>query len=607
MCGIVGYTGEKNCTDILLDCLSKLEYRGYDSAGIAMHLNGEIEVVKSEGRLENLCNKIKDYTSDLNSNCGIGHTRWATHGAPNDVNSHPHSSAQITLVHNGIIENYSSLKEHLTKHGYTFESDTDTEVLVKLIDYHYNKNPLENLIHALEQVRGSYAIAVLFKDLPDKIFCVRKESPLIVGYGENENFLASDIPAILKYTKKYSILEEGEIAVVSKNSIDIYNEFGDEIQKEILTVDWDMQAAEKAGFPHFMLKEIHEQPTALKNTINPRVENGICSLKNEGITDDFLNNINNIHIVACGTAMHAGIVGKYAIEQLSRVHCFVEIASEFRYKNPILQENDLVIILSQSGETLDSLAALNLAKERNIKTLAIVNVVGSSIARNADYVIYTHAGPEIAVASTKAYSVQMASMYVFAICLADAKNTKPKNELIHLTNMLQNAPQYVENMLLDCEDIQYLANRFMSCENMFFMGRGFDYALSLEASLKLKEISYIHCEAYAAGELKHGTISLIFNGTPVVALATQDSIFEKTISNVKEVKSRGARVILMCKESVNIPLDIFDYVIRVPSFEDFLMPLLCIIPMQLFAYYMSVLRGCDVDKPRNLAKSVTVE
>ncbi len=607
MCGIVGYIGDKNSTDVLVDCLSKLEYRGYDSAGIAMHLNGEIEVIKAEGRLKNLEEKIENYKGELVSECGIGHTRWATHGAPSDVNSHPHSSARITLVHNGIIENYSSLKEHLIKHNYTFESDTDTEVLVKLIDYNYTKNPLKDLIHALDQVRGSYALAVLFKDFPDKIFCVRKESPLIVGYGDGENYLASDIPAILKYTKKYSILEEGEIAVISKENIDIFNEYGDAVFKEILEVNWDLEAAEKAGYAHFMLKEIYEQPTALKNTISPRVENNMPNFNNDELSDEFLKDINNIHVVACGTAMHAGMVAKFAIEKLARVPSSVEIASEFRYKDPILNKNDLVIIMSQSGETLDSLAALKLAKERGIKTLAVVNVVGSSIARTADYVLYTHAGPEIAVASTKAYSVQMATLYLFALRLAYAKNIMQENEVKHFVNELQKVPAVVEKMLEECENIKYLASRFMSAENMFFMGRGFDYALSLEASLKLKEISYIHSEAYAAGELKHGTISLIFDGTPVIALATQDNIFEKTISNVKEVKTRGAKVVILCREDTVVPEDVYDYIVRIPNFEGLFMPMLSIIPMQLFAYYMSILRGCDVDKPRNLAKSVTVE
>ncbi len=607
MCGIVGYVGKGNSTEILLDCLSKLEYRGYDSAGIAMHLNGEIAVVKAEGRLENLCNKVNRSQTSLNADCGIGHTRWATHGVPSDINSHPHSSAQITLVHNGIIENYSSLKKHLLKHGYTFESDTDTEVLVKLIDYHYTKKPLENLMHTLEQVKGSYALAVLFKDFPDNIFCVRKESPLIIGYGENENFLASDIPAILKYTKKYSVLDEGEIAVISKENIEVYSEFGDIVEKEILEVNWDMQAAEKAGYPHFMLKEIHEQPSALKNTVNPRVKDDLPDFSLENLSDEFLSNVNNIHIVACGTAMHAGIVGKYVIEKLARVNTFVEIASEFRYKNPIIDKDDLVIIVSQSGETLDSLAALKLAKERNVKTLAIVNVVGSSIARAADYVLYTHAGPEIAVASTKAYSVQIATLYLLALSLSRAKQIMKTDEIMHFTKQLQLVPEIIAKMLNECEEIKYLASRFMAVENMFFMGRGFDYALSLEASLKLKEISYIHSEAYAAGELKHGTISLIFDGTPVVALATQDNIYEKTISNIKEVKTRGAKVILLCKENCDAPRDIYDYIVKLPCFEEIFMPLLSIVPLQLFAYYMSVLRGCDVDKPRNLAKSVTVE
>lgn len=607
MCGIVGYIGPRRSSDVLLDGLSKLEYRGYDSAGIALTgPDGEIHVTKAEGRLSVLAEKVRAMPP-VDSHCGIGHTRWATHGAPSDINSHPHSSARISLVHNGIIENYAQLKEHLMEHGYAFCSDTDTEVLVKLLDYNYHGEPLAAIMKTMGEVRGSYGLAILFRDFPDRIFSVRWESPLIVGYGKGENFLASDIPALLKYTREYSILDEGEIAVVSQDEVQIYNELGHPVKKEHLTASWDIEAAEKGGYPHFMLKEIHEQPTALCSTIGPHVDNGLPQLGVDALDDLALQKIRNIHIVACGTAMHAGMVGKTAIERLARVPVNVDIASEFRYRDPLLTSDDLVIIISQSGETLDTLAALKLAKERGAKTLAVVNVVGSSIARAADWVIYTHAGPEIAVASTKAYSVQLAVMYLFALRLSLARGTQSEEEVRRLTTALQHVPELLEPLLDNCNEIKYLASQFMNSDDLFFMGRGFDYSLSLEGSLKLKEISYVHSEAYAAGELKHGTISLIVDGTPVVALATQENVYEKTISNVKEVKTRGGRVILLCKESAQVPADVADFVVRLPDFEDIFMPMLMIVPLQLFAYYMSVLRGCDVDKPRNLAKSVTVE
>lgn len=607
MCGIVGYIGPRRSSDVLLDGLSKLEYRGYDSAGIALTgPDGEIHVTKAEGRLSVLAEKVRAMPP-VDSHCGIGHTRWATHGAPSDINSHPHSSARISLVHNGIIENYAQLKEHLMEHGYEFCSDTDTEVLVKLLDYNYHGEPLAAIMKTMGEVRGSYGLAILFRDFPDRIFSVRRESPLIVGYGKGENFLASDIPALLKYTREYSILDEGEIAVVSQDEVQIYNELGHPVKKEHLTASWDIEAAEKGGYPHFMLKEIHEQPTALRSTIGPHVDNGLPQLGIAALDDLALQKIRNIHIVACGTAMHAGMVGKTAIERLARVPVNVDIASEFRYRDPLLTSDDLVIIISQSGETLDTLAALKLAKERGAKTLAVVNVVGSSIARAADWVIYTHAGPEIAVASTKAYSVQLAVMYLFALRLSLARGAQSEEEVRRLTTALQHVPELLEPLLDNCNEIKYLASQFMNSDDLFFMGRGFDYSLSLEGSLKLKEISYVHSEAYAAGELKHGTISLIVDGTPVVALATQENVYEKTISNVKEVKTRGGRVILLCKESAQVPADVADFVVRLPDFEDIFMPMLMIVPLQLFAYYMSVLRGCDVDKPRNLAKSVTVE
>ena len=606
MCGIVGYVGKRNAQNVLLDGLEKLEYRGYDSAGVALALEGGIRVVKSKGRLAELRKKL-ELQALAESRCGIGHTRWATHGEPSDVNSHPHSTPRVSIVHNGIIENYGILKERLMAKGYTFESETDTEVLVKLIDNCYEGEPLKALHEALGMVRGSYALAVLFKDFPNTVFAVKRESPLIVGWGEGENFVASDIPALLKYTRKYSVLEEGDLAVVTAESIQFYNEFAEPVEREVLTADWDMEAAEKGGYPHFMLKEINEQPAAITATVSPRVENGLPDLRIPELSDEVLRGIGTIHLVACGTAMHAGMVGKAAIEALARVPAEVDIASEFRYRNPILRPNDLVIIISQSGETSDTLAALKLAKSRGVPVLAIVNVVGSSIARAADHVLYTYAGPEIAVASTKAYMVQMCVLYLFAFRLALARGEQTEAEIRRLTAELLRASEVIKPRLADCEQIKYLASRFVNTQSCFFIGRGFDYSLSLEGSLKLKEISYVHSDAYAAGELKHGTISLITDGVPVIALATQKQVYEKTISNAKETKSRGAKVLLFTTKDAVVPEGVADYVVRLDDYDDLLMPLQLIVPLQLFAYYMAVLRGCDVDKPRNLAKSVTVE
>ena len=541
------------------------------------------------------------------SGCGIGHTRWATHGEPSDVNSHPHSTPRVSIVHNGIIENYGVLKERLMAKGYTFESETDTEVLVKLIDSCYEGEPLKALRAALAMVRGSYALAVLFRDFPDTLFAVKRESPLIVGWGEEENFIASDIPALLKYTRRYSVLEEGDMAVVNADGIRFYNEFAEPVEREVLTANWDQEAAEKGGYPHFMLKEINEQPAAITATVSPRVENGLPDLRVPELTDERLRRIGTVHLVGCGTAMHAGMVGKAAIEALARVPAQVEIASEFRYRNPILRPEDLVIIISQSGETSDTLAALKLAKSRGVPVLAIVNVVGSSIARAADYVMYTYAGPEIAVASTKAYMVQMCVLYLFALRLAYARGMQTDAEIRRLTAELLRAGEVIKPRLADCEQIKYLASRFVNTQSCFFIGRGFDYSLSLEGSLKLKEISYVHSDAYAAGELKHGTISLVTDGVPVIALATQKQVYEKTISNAKETKSRGAKVLLFTTQDAVVPDGVADYVVRLDDYDDLLMPLQLIVPLQLFAYYMAVLRGCDVDKPRNLAKSVTVE
>ena len=606
MCGIVGYVGKRSAQDVLLDGLEKLEYRGYDSAGVALALDGGIRVVKTKGRLAALREKLAAQQL-AQSFCGIGHTRWATHGEPSDVNSHPHSTPRVSIVHNGIIENYGLLKERLAAKGYTFQSETDTEVLVKLIDSCYTGDPLRALQQALAKVRGSYALAVLFRDYPDTIFAVKRESPLIVGWGEGENFVASDIPALLKYTRKYSVLEEGDMAVCTTEGIRFYNEFGEPVERQQLTADWDMEAAEKGGYPHFMLKEINEQPAAIMATVSPRVEDGLPVLRIPELTDEVLRGIGRVHLVGCGTAMHAGMVGKSAIEALARVPAEVDIASEFRYRDPILEKNDLVIIISQSGETSDTLAALKLAKSRGVPVLAIVNVVGSSIARAADYVMYTYAGPEIAVASTKAYMVQMCVLYLFALRLAYARGRLSEAETRRYTAQLLRAPEVIKPRLADCEQIKYLASRYVNTQSCFFIGRGFDYALSLEGSLKLKEISYVHSDAYAAGELKHGTISLITDGVPVIALATQKQVYEKTISNAKETRSRGARVLLFTTKDAVVPEGVADAVIRLDEYEDILMPLQLIVPLQLFAYYMAVLRGCDVDKPRNLAKSVTVE
>ena len=606
MCGIVGYVGKRSAQDVLLDGLEKLEYRGYDSAGVALALDGGIRVVKSKGRLTQLRQKLAAQAL-AQSFCGIGHTRWATHGEPSDVNSHPHSTPRVSIVHNGIIENYGILKERLIAKGYTFESETDTEVLVKLIDSCYTGDPLRALQEALAKVRGSYALAVLFRDRPDTIFAVKRESPLIVGWGEGENFVASDIPALLKYTRRYSVLEEGDMAVCTAEGIRFYNEFAEPVQRPVLTADWDMEAAEKGGYPHFMLKEINEQPTAITATVSPRVEDGMPDLRIPQLTDEVLRSIGTVHLVGCGTAMHAGMVGKAAIETLARVPAEVDIASEFRYRDPILNPNDLVIIISQSGETSDTLAALKLAKSRGVPVLAIVNVVGSSIARAADYVLYTYAGPEIAVASTKAYMVQLCVLYLFALRLAYARGRLSEAETRRYTAQLLRAPEIIKARLADCDQIKYLASRYMNTQSCFFIGRGFDYSLSLEGSLKLKEISYVHSDAYAAGELKHGTISLITDGVPVIALATQKQVYEKTISNAKETRSRGARVLLFTTKNAVVPEGVADAVIRLDEYEDLLMPLQLIVPLQLFAYYMAVLRGCDVDKPRNLAKSVTVE
>lgn len=607
MCGIVGYVGKRDCTDVLINGLSKLEYRGYDSAGIAVfNKNQKIEVAKSKGRLQNLVDKMNADGKPM-GNAGIGHTRWATHGEPSDVNSHPHSGGRVTIVHNGIIENYKEIKDYLTDKGVSFASDTDTEVAAKLLDYNYNGSPIKTIMDTIRSLEGSYALGIIFADHPNVVYAVRKESPLIVGVGEDESFIASDVPAVLEYTKNYYLLEHEEIAVLDNNGVEIFDSFGRRIQKELKTADWDVEAIGKGGYEHFMLKEIHEQPTAIRNTIKPRIKDGLPNLEECGITPQVLREFRQIFIVACGTAMHAGMMGKYVVEKLAGVPVIVDIASEFRYRDPIVGEGDLVIIISQSGETADSKAAMHLAKEKGAKTLAIVNAMGSSIAREADMLIYTHAGPEIAVASTKAYMVQIAVMYLFAFEMALAVGKIDENECRRLVSLLEETPDMIENILEHKEATQYIAASLINADSLLYIGRGLDYALSMEGSLKLKEISYIHSEAYAAGELKHGTISLINEGMPVIAVATQQALFDKTISNIQEVKSRGAKVILVCRDSYQPEQNTADMKFGLPDFDDMLMPMLAVVPLQLIAYYTSVHRGNDVDKPRNLAKSVTVE
>lgn len=606
MCGIVGYIGKKDCTKILLDSLSKLEYRGYDSAGIAVFENEEIKVKKTKGRIAQLEEKIHR-NGWINGNCGIGHTRWATHGEPSDVNSHPHGNANISIVHNGIIENYGKIKAFLETKGYVFESQTDTETVAKLLDYYYNGDPIDTIKNVISDIEGSYALGILFKDFPNKIYAVRKDSPLIVGVGDDEAFIASDIPAFLKFTNKYYLLETNEIVVLEDGKAEIFDKHGFAVEKELLIADWDMEAAEKGGYEHFMLKEINEQPSAVSATISPRISDGMPNLEECGLTLEKLNSYSNIFVVACGTAMHAGLVGKYVIEQIGRIPVTVDVASEFRYRNPIISDKDLVIVVSQSGETADTLEALRLSKKMGADTLAIVNVVGSSISREADMVIYTHAGLEISVASTKAYSVQIAVFYLLAFELAYAKGAISKEECMRLTKELESVPSMLEIVLKQDVICKYVASTLVNAENLLYIGRGLDYAMSMEGSLKLKEISYIHSESYAAGELKHGTISLVTDAMPVIAVATQRNLFDKTVSNAKEVKARGGKVIFVTHNYINVDDDIADYKIGLPTIDDLLMPMLTVVPLQLIAYYTSVLRGNDVDKPRNLAKSVTVE
>lgn len=612
MCGIVGYNGTLPAAPILLNGLQKLEYRGYDSAGIAVRNEetGKIEIVKAKGRLKKLI-EMTDAGSAVPGTCGIGHTRWATHGEPSVKNAHPHCSEDksVVVVHNGIIENYQELKEKLVKSGYHFYSQTDTEVATKLIDYYYKKTgtPLEAISRAMLRVRGSYAFGIMFHDLPGKLFAARKDSPLIIGKNETGCLIASDVPAILDSTRSVYYIGNHEIAEITSTDIHFYNLDLEEIQKEMVEIKWDAEAAEKGGYEHFMLKEIHEQPKAVQDTIGAYVKDENISLEDTGLSDEVLAELERIYIIACGSAYHVGIAAKYVIENLARVPVEVDLASEFRYRNPIFAAHSLVIVISQSGETADSLAALRLAKEHGIPVLGIVNVVGSSIARESDYIMYTYAGPEISVATTKAYSTQLIASYLLASQMAKVKGRITEERCKELLKEMNTLPGKIQKILDDKERLQWFASKYANAKDIFFIGRGIDYAISLEGSLKMKEISYIHSEAYAAGELKHGTISLIEDGILVVGVMTQKDLFEKTLSNMVEVKSRGAYLMgLTCYGNYSIE-DTADFSVYVPKTEKYFATSLAIIPLQLLGYYVSVAKGLDVDKPRNLAKSVTVE
>ena len=612
MCGIVGFTGCHQAAPILLDGLSKLEYRGYDSAGIAVRDGeGETEVIKAKGRLKVLSEKTNDGES-VPGNCGIGHTRWATHGEPSENNAHPHVSddGNVVAVHNGIIENYQELKDKLLRKGYAFYSETDTEVAVKLVDYYYKKyegTPVDAINHAMVRIRGSYALAIMFKDYPEEIYVARKDSPMILGVSDGESYVASDVPAILKYARNVYYIGNLEMARVRKGEITFYNLDGEEIQKQMKTIEWDAEAAEKAGFEHFMMKEIHEQPKAVQDTLNSVVKDGQIDFSEIGLTDENIQDIDQIYIIACGSAYHVGMAAQYVFEDMVRVPVRVELASEFRYRNPILNPKALAIIISQSGETADSLAALRLCKENNIRTLGIVNVVGSSIAREADNVFYTLAGPEISVATTKAYSTQLIAAYALAIQFAKVKGTISEEQYAAYIKELETLPDKIQRIIDDKERIQWFASKQANAKDVFFIGRGIDYAICLEGSLKMKEISYIHSEAYAAGELKHGTISLIEDGTLVIGVLTQPALYEKTVSNMVECRSRGAYLMgLTTFGNYNIE-DTADFTVYIPKTDPHFATSLAVIPLQLLGYYVSVAKGLDVDKPRNLAKSVTVE
>lgn len=612
MCGIVGFTGQQQAAPILLEGLSKLEYRGYDSAGVVVR-DGDApaEIVKAKGRLKVLSEKTNGGEA-VPGTCGIGHTRWATHGEPSENNAHPHSSddMNVVAVHNGIIENYQEIKDKLLKKGYTFYSQTDTEALVKLVDYYYKKyqvGPIDALAKTMVRVRGSYALAVMFKDYPGEIYVARKDSPMILGVADGESYIASDVPAILKYTRNVYYIGNLEMARLTKGDIEFYNIDGEIIEKELTEIKWDAESAEKGGYEYFMMKEIHEQPKAIRDTLNTVVSDGKIDLSSVGITEEQMKDVQQIHIVACGSAYHAGVVGQYVIEDLARIPVRVELASEFRYRNPLLQENDMVLIISQSGETADSLAALREAKDRGIRTLAIVNVVGSSIAREADNVFYTLAGPEIAVATTKAYSCQLIACYLLALEFARVRGTLADNDYQKMLQELDTLPAKIEKIIEDKERIQWFASKYVNAKDVFFLGRGIDYAICLEGSLKMKEISYVHSEAYAAGELKHGTISLIEDGTLVISVLTQQELYEKMVSNMVEVKSRGACLMgLTTYGHYNIE-DTVDFATYIPKTDRHFSASLAVVPLQLMGYYLSLAKGLDVDKPRNLAKSVTVE
>lgn len=608
MCGIVGYIGNKPAAPIILDGLAKLEYRGYDSAGLAVYDGEKINVQKAVGRLKVLENLTHGGES-MPGYVGIGHTRWATHGAPSDVNAHPHYNKDrtIAVVHNGIIENYIPLRKKLLGKGYEFVSETDTEVLAQLLDYYYKGNPLEAITKVLHRVEGSYALGIMFADFPDEIYAVRKDSPLIVGKSADGSFIASDVPAILKYTRTVYYVENQEVVKLTKDELHFYTVDEEEITKEPVTIEWDANAAEKGGYEHFMLKEIYEQPRTITDTISPRIKNGDIVIDELNMTDEEIKAVKKIYIVACGSAYHTGVTAKYVLEGLVRIPVEVDVASEFRYRNPILEEGTMVVVISQSGETADTLAALREAKARGFKVLGIVNVVGSSIAREADSVMYTWAGPEIAVATTKAYSAQLAALYLLTMKLGRVRGTISDELFASLLEDIKKLPYQIELLLGQKEKIQRFANRYVGAKDIFFIGRGIDYAISLEGSLKLKEISYVHSEAYAAGELKHGTISLIENGTLVVAVATQPALYQKTISNIVEVKARGAFVMAITTEDNTAMEKAADYIIYIPETNPYFANSLAIIPLQLFGYYVAVGKGCDVDKPRNLAKSVTVE
>lgn len=608
MCGIVGYIGDDKATPILLNGLEKLEYRGYDSAGVAVYQNHSVEVVKSKGRLKNLCDIL---TSDnhMTGTLGIGHTRWATHGEPSDINSHPHCSenGSFAVVHNGIIENYLYLRDYLMNKGKRFASETDTEVVAQLLEYYYNGNILDTIIKVLSKIEGAYALGIICKDDPDTLYAVRKDSPLIIGLGKGENFIASDIPAIIDKTRDIYRLNDNEIAVIKRDNVTVYNEAKEIITKNKIHIDWDITAAEKEGYEHFMLKEIMEQPKAVHNTISPRLVDGKIVLDELKLTKEDLQKLKKIVIVACGSAYHVGVVAKYAIEKTVRIPVEIDIASEFRYRDPIIDENVLVLVISQSGETADTLAALREAKKLGARVLSIVNVVGSSIANESDDVLYTWAGPEISVATTKAYSTQLCVVYLLVLYMADLLGTISRQEYQNYVADLEALPSLIEKTISDTKQIQAVAAKYYQCENIFFIGRNIDYALSLEGSLKLKEISYIHSEAYAAGELKHGSISLIEDGTLVVSLATYEALFDKMMSNIKEVKARGATVLSLTTEDKTIIESETDEVFYIPNINSMMAPSLAVLPLQLFAYYVADNRGCDIDKPRNLAKSVTVE